>query len=89
MVSKGIACCVSRQNPAFLTREPITHNIAPGTQAGACRAKPRVIGGDDRVRTDDPLLAKQVLSQLSYAPKGAARRSKQIGPDLDANGTDL
>jgi hypothetical protein len=26
------------------------------------------IGGDDRVRTDDPLLAKQVLSQLSYAP---------------------
>jgi hypothetical protein len=25
-------------------------------------------GGDDRVRTDDPLLAKQVLSQLSYAP---------------------
>ena len=26
-------------------------------------------GGDDRDRTDDPLLAKQVLSQLSYAPK--------------------
>jgi hypothetical protein len=26
-------------------------------------------GGDDRVRTDDPLLAKQVLSQLSYAPR--------------------
>ena len=25
--------------------------------------------GDGRVRTDDPLLAKQVLSQLSYAPK--------------------
>ena len=27
--------------------------------------------GDDRDRTDDPLLAKQVLSQLSYAPTGA------------------
>ena len=27
-----------------------------------------VIGGDDRDRTDDPLLAKQVLSQLSYTP---------------------
>ena len=27
-------------------------------------------GGGDRVRTDDPLLAKQVLSQLSYAPSG-------------------
>ena len=28
-----------------------------------------VLGGDERVRTDDPLLAKQVLSQLSYTPK--------------------
>ncbi len=26
------------------------------------------IGGGRRDRTDDPLLAKQVLSQLSYAP---------------------
>ena len=25
-------------------------------------------GGDEQVRTVDPLLAKQVLSQLSYAP---------------------
>jgi hypothetical protein len=25
-------------------------------------------GGGDRTRTDDPLLAKQVLSQLSYTP---------------------
>ena len=25
-------------------------------------------GGDERVRTDDTLLAKQVLSQLSYTP---------------------
>ena len=27
-----------------------------------------VYGGDERDRTDDPLLAKQVLSQLSYTP---------------------
>jgi hypothetical protein len=27
-------------------------------------------GGADRDRTDDPLLAKQVLSQLSYSPEG-------------------
>ena len=27
------------------------------------------VGGDERDRTDDPLLAKQVLSQLSYTPK--------------------
>ena len=26
------------------------------------------LGGADRARTDDPLLAKQVLSQLSYSP---------------------
>ena len=32
----------------------------------------RPTGGDDRDRTDDPLLAKQVLSQLSYAPKVTA-----------------
>jgi hypothetical protein len=30
---------------------------------------PLVIGGGRRDRTDDPLLAKQVLSQLSYAPQ--------------------
>jgi hypothetical protein len=28
----------------------------------------QVIGGRDRDRTGDPLLAKQVLSQLSYTP---------------------
>ena len=27
------------------------------------------IGGGERDRTDDPLLAKQVLSQLSYTPR--------------------
>ena len=26
-------------------------------------------GGADRIRTDDPLLAKQMLSQLSYSPE--------------------
>ena len=26
------------------------------------------LGGDDEIRTRDPLLARQVLSQLSYAP---------------------
>ena len=32
------------------------------------RLSPLPTGGDERVRTDDPLLAKQVLSQLSYTP---------------------
>ena len=28
-------------------------------------------GGADRIRTDDPLVANQVLSQLSYSPEVA------------------
>jgi hypothetical protein len=35
-------------------------------------------GGDDRIRTGDPLLAKQVLSQLSYIPA-----DKSGGPSWD------
>ncbi len=31
------------------------------------------VGGGERVRTDDLLLAKQVLSQLSYAPASEDR----------------
>ena len=27
-----------------------------------------IVGGDERDRTADPLLARKVLSQLSYAP---------------------
>ena len=30
--------------------------------------KNKIFGGGERDRTDDPLLAKQVLSQLSYTP---------------------
>ena len=39
-------------------------------------ATPAPLGGGDRTRTDDPLLAKQVLSRLSYTP---ARR-RRAGP---------
>ena len=34
----------------------------------ACRHSPLFCGGGKRIRTDDPLLAKQVLYQLSYTP---------------------
>ena len=38
-------------------------------QLVSCASLPNLkVGGDERVRTDDPLLAKQVLSQLSYTP---------------------
>ena len=35
-------------------------------ERGALNGKP--LGGDERTRTADPLLAKQVLYQLSYVP---------------------
>lgn len=35
-------------------------------------------GGGGRDRTDDPLLAKQVLSQLSYAPNAEAHASTAL-----------
>jgi hypothetical protein len=38
------------------------------------------LGGGERDRTDDPLLAKQVLSQLSYTPVERVRmRGSRIG----------
>ncbi len=37
-------------------------------------------GGDERVRTADPLLARQVLSQLSYTPSFFSLKSKEIFP---------
>ena len=36
--------------------------------ASRTRSNLLVAGGDDRIRTGDPLLAKQVLSRLSYIP---------------------
>ena len=39
----------------------------------------RPVGGADRARTDDPLLAKQVLSQLSYSPGPEVRGQKAEG----------
>ena len=42
--------------------------VAPGAGGAAAHQSTERIGGGDRARTDDPLLAKQVLSQLSYTP---------------------
>ena len=41
-----------------------------GHKVSAKRLKnpPEKNGGDERIRTADPLLARQVLSQLSYTP---------------------
>ena len=34
------------------------------------------VGGDSEIRTSDPLLARQVLSQLSYTPGVSVRNSR-------------
>ena len=39
-------------------------------------------GGDERIRTADPLLAKQVLSQLSYIPWVRESRYSDIETDV-------
>ena len=36
------------------------------------------LGGDDGIRTHDPLLAGQVLSQLSYTPIGVTLVSRVV-----------
>ena len=46
--------------------EPPTSRLS-GVRSNHLSYEPS-FGGDERVRTDDPLLAKQVLSQLSYTP---------------------
>ena len=36
-------------------------------------------GGDEQNRTVDPLLARQVLSQLSYTPMGSLLKDSLVG----------
>ena len=50
------------------------------------------LGGDDGIRTHDPLLAGQVLSQLSYTPVrgyfyvgNSLRSSQRVGIDLSSH----
>ena len=50
--------------------------IGPWSPPQPTRFAQRPNGGDGRVRTDDPLLAKQVLSQLSYVPLSGRRGRK-------------
>ncbi len=49
--------------------QPNGLNAAGSLKSFVCATHPSLTGGASRDRTDDPLLAKQVLSQLSYGPK--------------------
>ncbi len=47
---------------------PIVRALAEGRSEGPLTRERQNFGGAERDRTADPLLAKQVLSQLSYSP---------------------
>jgi hypothetical protein len=53
-------------------------NNAPARVApdGVCKSSPNAGGGGERIRTDDLLLAKQALSQLSYTPLPEVRKQR-------------
>ena len=62
MISSGV-----KENLVGLSGlEPLTSRLS-GVRSNQLSYRPKV-GGDEENRTPDPLLARQVLSQLSYAP---------------------
>ena len=56
-------------SPFGFFTEPSRLRVAFALKVLQCQGYPwPLVGGDEQVRTVDPLLAKQVLSQLSYTP---------------------
>ena len=55
-------------------REARGINTGICTKKGHRRESMTFFRGDSRIRTGDPLLAKQVLYQLSYTPEGVPGR---------------
>ena len=56
------------QNDALFFRLPFYPFRLPETHSTYFNLPSRLNGGGNRDRTDDPLLAKQMLYQLSYTP---------------------
>ena len=64
--------------------EPPTSRLS-GVRSNRLSYEPTA-GGDERVRTADPLLAKQVLSRLSYTPVlHESRAAARFSPSADAS----
>ena len=60
-----------------LSLHPSNNARAPGCPGSrSLRSSPNAGGGGERIRTDDLLLAKQALSQLSYTPFSGIRRQE-------------
>ena len=58
--------CASLPLPSCLSKNFVSKDSGNTSVSSAFQA--HAAGGADRVRTDDPRLAKPVLSQLSYSP---------------------
>ncbi len=56
-------CGVKSRYPGVKSRYPCVKSRYP-----CVKSRYPCLGGDERTRTADPLLAKQVLYQLSYVP---------------------
>jgi hypothetical protein len=66
-------------HPSINTRVALTATLfAASPNAGGGRSAQRRCagGGGERIRTDDLLLAKQALSQLSYTPMPEIRKPR-------------
>jgi hypothetical protein len=71
---------LKRLKPAITSSRKNWNSMFPGRrhpcEVAASRKQKMRFGGADRDRTGDPLLAKQVLSQLSYSPTRPPRKAK-------------
>ena len=69
--SSGMSVIVSRLHSSYCLNAASDPRVTrtPARLVWPMRASTRAFaGGDERTRTADPLLAKQVLYQLSYVP---------------------
>ena len=67
---------VKDQNSPWLFKKPEPSKRPHSL--GSSLSTSSIIGGGERDRTDDPLLAKQVLSQLSYTPARVTGDREQV-----------
>ena len=66
--AKAFTICSSYLDLLFLLSLPLVCQRSNSKTQSIRFESGILIGGGERDRTDDPLLAKQVLSQLSYTP---------------------
>ena len=74
---KSYIRCRTQENQLGLPLPFINSSFQPLTFDFSLLIPDFYIGGDERIRTADPLLARQVLSQLSYTPMSWSLKTKQ------------